>query len=67
MIRAKQMLDLISFYNKKIHSPGTIISTNVYFRFIQLIMYVVFIIDDIHHLMNESKREYFISKFMKLF
>ena len=35
--------------------PVTIISQNLNFRFIQLMMYMVFIIDHIHHLMNESK------------
>jgi len=37
------------------HHPVTIISKNLHFRFIQLMMYIVFIIDQIHHLMNESK------------
>jgi hypothetical protein len=38
-----------------IHHPVTIISKNQHFRFIQLMMYMDFIIDHIHHLMNESK------------
>jgi hypothetical protein len=38
-----------------VHSPVTIISKNLHFTFIQLMMYMVFIIDHIHHLMNESK------------
>jgi len=37
------------------YPPVTIISKKLYFEFIQLIIYVVFIIDHIHHLMNESK------------
>jgi len=40
---------------KILHSSVTIISKNQYFIFIQLMMYVVFIINHIHHLMNESK------------
>jgi len=38
-----------------IYALVTIIDKNLYFRFIQLIMYIIFIIDHIHHLINESK------------
>jgi hypothetical protein len=31
------------------------ISKNLHFRFIELMMYMVFIIDHIHHLINEFK------------
>jgi hypothetical protein len=37
------------------HPLVTIISKTFHFRFIQLMMYIVFIIDHIYHLMNESK------------
>jgi hypothetical protein len=46
--------DKFSCYNV-IHPPVTIISKNLHFTFIQLMMYIVFIIDYIQHLMNESK------------
>jgi hypothetical protein len=56
-----------------LHTPVTITSKTLYFRFIRLMMYIIFIIDHIHHLMNESKiqsfvynsdrRVYFVSKF----
>jgi len=46
---------LIFCYVNLIHPPVTIIHKNLLFRFIQLMMYMVFIIDHIHHLMNESK------------
>jgi uncharacterized membrane protein YkgB len=42
-----------------VHPPVTIISKILHFRFIQLMMYIVFIIDHIHHLMNESKIQSF--------
>jgi hypothetical protein len=35
-----------------IHSPVTIINKNLHFKFIQLMMYIIFIIYHIHHLMN---------------
>ena len=38
-----------------IHPPVTIISKSLYFKFIQLMMYMVFIIDHVQHLMNEPK------------
>jgi len=38
-----------------IHPPVIITNKNLHFRFIQLIMYMVLIIDHIYHLMNESK------------
>jgi len=38
-----------------IHSSVTNISKNLHFVFVRLMMYIVFIIDHIHHLMNESK------------
>jgi len=41
-------------YIHHIHPPVTIISKNLHFRFIQLMMYMVFIINHAHHLMNES-------------
>jgi len=41
---------------KKLHPPVTIISKNLYFRFIQLMMYMIFIIDHIHHSTNESNK-----------
>jgi hypothetical protein len=40
---------------KKLHPKVTNISKTLHFRFIQLITYMIFIIDHIHHLMNESK------------
>jgi len=40
---------------KDIHHPITNISKNLHFVFVQLMMYIVFIIDHIRHLMNESK------------
>lgn len=36
------------------------ISKNLYFRFIQLIIYIVFIIDHIYNLVNECKMLIFI-------
>jgi len=42
-----------SIYN--IHPPIIIISKKLHFSSIQLMMYMIFIIDYIHHLMNESK------------
>jgi len=42
-----------------VHPPVTIINKTLDFRFIQLIMHIVFIIDHIHHLMNESKMQNF--------
>jgi len=42
-----------------IHPLVTIISKTFHFRFIQLRMYMVFIIDYIHHLINESKMQSF--------
>jgi len=39
----------------KIYYPVIIISKNLHFKYIQLMMYMIFIIDHIHHLMNESK------------
>jgi len=49
------------FYSLKwdIHSLVTIISKTLYFRFIQLMMHMIFIIDHIYHLMNESKMQSF--------
>jgi len=41
--------------NKLLDPPVTIISKNLHLKFIQLMMYMIFIIDHIHHLMNESK------------
>ena len=43
--------------NKTVKKWGmtTIISKNLYFALIQLMMYIVFIIGHICHLMNESK------------
>ena len=38
-----------------IHHPVVIISKNLHFRFIQLMIYMVFIIDHIYHLINEFK------------
>jgi len=38
-----------------IHPPVTNICKKLYFTFIQLMMHIVFIIDHICHLMNESK------------
>jgi len=38
-----------------VHHPVTNINKNLYFTSIQLMMYIVFIIDNIHDLMNESK------------
>jgi len=38
-----------------IHPPLTIISKNLYFRFIQLMMYIILILVQIDHLMNEYK------------
>jgi hypothetical protein len=40
---------------KHLHHPGTIRNKNLHVIFIQLMMYMVFVIDHIHHLMNESK------------
>jgi len=42
-----------------VHYPVTIISKILHFRFIQLMMYIIFIIDLIHHLMNEYKMQIF--------
>jgi len=42
-----------------VHPPVTVISKTLYFRFIHLMMYMVFIIDHIHHLINESKIQSF--------
>jgi len=44
-----------NFVLKIVHLPVTIISKKLHFIFIQLTMYVVFIIGHIHYLMNESK------------
>jgi len=41
-------------------TPVTIINKNLYFRFTQLMMYMIFIIDHIHHLINKSKILIFI-------
>jgi hypothetical protein len=43
----------------QVHLPVTIISKILHFRYIQLMMYIVFIIDHIHHLMNECKMQSF--------
>jgi len=43
------------FWFKGVYLLVIIISKNLYFIFIQLMMYMVFIIDHIHHLINESK------------
>jgi len=43
------------FKLKLIHPPVTNISKYLHFAFIQLMMYIVFIIDYIRHLINESK------------
>ena len=42
-------------YSWFIHPPITVINKNLYLRFSQLIMYVIFIIDHIHHLINKFK------------
>jgi len=47
-------------FNYDIHPMVTIISKNPHFTFIQLMMYIVFIINYIHHLMNESKMLIFV-------
>jgi len=52
IVHSFSILTLTFFY---IHPPVTIISKNLHFKFIQLIMYMVFIIEHIHHLMNEFK------------
>jgi len=42
------------------YTPSDIIISKIlHFRFIQLTMYMVFIIDHIYHLMNESKIQTF--------
>jgi len=43
-----------------IHPLVTIISKNLRFRFIQLMMYMIFIIYHIHYLINESKMLIFV-------
>ena len=40
---------------KHVHPPVTIISKNLYFAFSQVMICIVFIIDHIRHLINESK------------
>jgi len=41
------------------HPPITIISKTLHFRFIRLMMYVVYTKDYVHHLLNEYKMQSF--------
>ena len=52
----KLILHLVKKYETyvTIHPLVTIINKNLHFIFIQLIMYMVFFIDHIHQLTNES-------------
>jgi len=45
---------------KYLHPLISFISKNLYFTYIQLIMYIIIIMKYIHHLMNESKLLIFI-------
>jgi len=51
---------MCTYFYLKLRPPITIINKTLHFTFIQLMMYVIIILDHIHHSINKSKMLIFV-------